>query len=156
MYSRALQVHEKALGANQTSTLDIINNLGNLYADQGKLGEAEAMYSRALKGKEKALGADRTLMFNIVNNLGNLFLNQGKLAEAEAMYSRTLQGYEKALGADHTSTLQMPNKSFSEMSQTCCTVVLCHQLNLEHFGTGIAEPISNLRSLFSSRCRCVL
>jgi Tetratricopeptide repeat len=27
-----------------TSTLDTANNLGNLYADQGKLDEAEKMY----------------------------------------------------------------------------------------------------------------
>ncbi|KAF2647102.1 HET-domain-containing protein [Lophiostoma macrostomum CBS 122681] len=49
-----------------------LHNLGMLYADQGKLAEAEAMYS-------------------------NLYKNQGKLAEAEAMYSRALQGYKEAL-----------------------------------------------------------
>jgi tetratricopeptide (TPR) repeat protein len=37
-------------------TLSIINNLGLLYANQGKLKEAEEMYQRALKGNEKALG----------------------------------------------------------------------------------------------------
>jgi Tfp pilus assembly protein PilF len=33
MYQRALQGREKALGADHTSTLDIVNNLGNLYRD---------------------------------------------------------------------------------------------------------------------------
>jgi hypothetical protein len=31
-----------------TSTLDTVNSLGLLYADQGKLTDVEAMYSRAL------------------------------------------------------------------------------------------------------------
>ncbi|CAG8975658.1 hypothetical protein HYALB_00014088, partial [Hymenoscyphus albidus] len=41
MYQRALQGYEKALGPDHTSTLGTVNNLGNLYSDQGKLVEAE-------------------------------------------------------------------------------------------------------------------
>jgi hypothetical protein len=33
MYQRALQGNEKALGAEHTSTLNIVNNLGILYAN---------------------------------------------------------------------------------------------------------------------------
>jgi hypothetical protein len=33
----------KALGLDYTSTLETVNNLGILYRDQGKLGEAEQM-----------------------------------------------------------------------------------------------------------------
>ena len=88
-----------------TSTLNTINNLGLLYADQGKLDEAEKMYQRALEGYEKALGPDHTSTLNTINNLGLLYADQGKLDEAEKMYQRALQGYEKALGPDHTSTL---------------------------------------------------
>ncbi|KAF7502885.1 hypothetical protein GJ744_004954 [Endocarpon pusillum] len=75
-------------------------NLGLLYADQGKLAEAEAMYTRALQGKEEALGPKHTSTLDTVNNLGNLYKNQGKLAEAEAMYTRALQGYEMAIGPE--------------------------------------------------------
>src|SRR6266576_506723 len=84
-------------------------NLGLLYADQGKLDEAEKMYQRALQGKEKAWGPDHTSTLNTVNNLGVLYANQGKLDEAEKMYQRALQGYEKAWGPDHTSTLNTVN-----------------------------------------------
>jgi Tfp pilus assembly protein PilF len=45
------------MGSGAHVTLDTVNNLGNLHANQGKLGEAEQMYQRALRGKEKALGA---------------------------------------------------------------------------------------------------
>ena len=54
MYVRALKGKKKAWGAEHTSTLDAVNNLGVLYANQGKMAEAEAMYIRALKGYEKA------------------------------------------------------------------------------------------------------
>ncbi|KAK8036599.1 hypothetical protein PG991_001736 [Apiospora marii] len=84
-------------------------NLGNLYASQGRLGEAEAMYQRALQGKEKAWGAEHTSTLSTVNNLGNLYASQGRLGEAEAMYQRALQGKEKAWGAEHTSTLSTVN-----------------------------------------------
>jgi tetratricopeptide (TPR) repeat protein len=79
-------------------------NLGLLYADQGKLAEAEKMYVRALRGNEEALGPDHTSTLDTVNNLGALYADQGKLAEAEKMYIRALQGYEKALGIELMSS----------------------------------------------------
>jgi len=66
-----------------------------LYANQGKLGEAEKIYRRALDRKEKARGPDYTSTLNTVNNLGNLYANQGKLGEAEKMYQRAPDGYKK-------------------------------------------------------------
>ncbi|KAG4427552.1 hypothetical protein IFR05_016963, partial [Cadophora sp. M221] len=104
-FNRALQGCEEALGPDHTSTLSTVNNLGNLYADQGKLAEAEKMCLRALQGHEEALGPDHTSTLSMVNNLGELYSDQGKLVEAEAMFTRALQGFEEALGPNHTSTL---------------------------------------------------
>jgi tetratricopeptide (TPR) repeat protein len=101
LYERTLQGKEKSLGADHTSTLDTVNNLGNLYKNQGRLAEAEQMYNRALQGKDKALGTDHTSMLTIVNNLGSLYKAQGRLAEAEQMYERALRGYEKAIGTNN-------------------------------------------------------
>ena len=67
-----------------------VNNLGNLYADQGNLVEAEAMYRRALEGYEKAWRPEHISILDTINNLGNLYTSQGKLAEAEEIYRRTL------------------------------------------------------------------
>ena len=53
MYIRALRGKEKAWGVEHTSTLGTVNNLGVLYADQGKMAEAEEMYMRALQGCKK-------------------------------------------------------------------------------------------------------
>jgi tetratricopeptide (TPR) repeat protein len=76
--------------------LDTVNNLGNLYKNQGKMVEAEEMYMRALEGYEKAWGAEHTSTLTMVNNLGNLYANQDKMVEAEEMYMRALEGYKKA------------------------------------------------------------
>ena len=73
MYMRALQGYEEALGPKHISTLDTVNNLGNLYKNKGKLGEAEKMYMRALQGKEEALGPKHTSTLATVNNLGLLY-----------------------------------------------------------------------------------
>ncbi|KAM7213696.1 hypothetical protein V8F06_010895, partial [Rhypophila decipiens] len=104
MYQRALEGKEKALGRDHTSTLTTVNNLGNLYADQGRLTEAESMYQRALEGKEKALGRDHTLTLDTVNNLGLLYADQGRLTEAESMYQRALSGFRVALEPSHWKT----------------------------------------------------
>ncbi|SPO02447.1 uncharacterized protein DNG_05120 [Cephalotrichum gorgonifer] len=50
----------------------VLDNLGDLYRDQGQLDNAKAMYERALQGYEKALGPEHTSTLDIINNLGNL------------------------------------------------------------------------------------
>ncbi|PQE09025.1 Kinesin light chain protein [Rutstroemia sp. NJR-2017a BBW] len=100
---------EQEQGGRTTSIYPAIHLLGDLYANQGKLDEAEKMYQRALEGNEKALGTDHTSTLNTVNNLGSLYANQGKLDEAEKMYQQALKGEGKALGADHISTLSTVN-----------------------------------------------
>ena len=91
------------------TVLDAIHLLGVLYADQGKMTEAEKMYQRALEGSERALGSEHTSTLDTVNNLGILYESLGKMAEAEKMYQRALEGKEKAWGPEHTSTLDTVN-----------------------------------------------
>jgi Tfp pilus assembly protein PilF len=73
MYLRALQGYEKAGGAEHTSTLGTVSNLGLLSAEQGKMAEAEKMYLQALRGNEKALGAEHASTLDTVPNLGLLY-----------------------------------------------------------------------------------
>ncbi|KAB2098622.1 hypothetical protein AG0111_0g13152 [Alternaria gaisen] len=91
------------------TVLDAVHMLGVLYANQGRLGEAEQMYERALQGYEEALGRNHSSTLNTVNNLGLLYKNQGKLGEAEKMFERALRGKEEALGVGHSSTLDTVN-----------------------------------------------
>ena len=73
------------------SHLGTVNNLGNLYKEQGKRDEAEKMYQRALEGYEKALGAKHPSTLGTVNNLGRLYVNNvhpWKRDEAEKLHKR--------------------------------------------------------------------
>ena len=53
----ALRGKEKALDVEWT--LDMVNDLGNLYHKQGKLTLAEQMYERALRGYETGDGISK-------------------------------------------------------------------------------------------------
>jgi tetratricopeptide (TPR) repeat protein len=66
-----------------------LENIGRLYMNQGKLGEAEDIYQRALRGQEKALGPNHTSILSTIHDFGNLYKRQGKLDEAEKMYHRS-------------------------------------------------------------------
>ena len=110
MYQRALAGKEQALGPDHPSTLNTVNNLGLLYADQGKLGEAERMYQRALVGYEKALQPETIPALNTVSNLARLYREQGKMNEAEKMFQRVIMGRKKVLGSDHPDTLKVVNE----------------------------------------------
>jgi hypothetical protein len=67
LYERALAGREKALGPEHTSTLDTVNNLGLLYADQGKLAEAEAMYERTEPTSDHGLADHKPAFFGYSN-----------------------------------------------------------------------------------------
>jgi hypothetical protein len=56
-----------------------VYDLGLLYADQGKIAEAEQMYQRTLNGFEQTLGLEHMLTLDMVNDLGNLYRNQSKM-----------------------------------------------------------------------------
>jgi tetratricopeptide (TPR) repeat protein len=106
LYRRALEGREKALGAEHSSTLNSVNNLGNLLSEKGDYDGAEVLYRRALEGREKALGVEHPSTLGSVNNLGNLLSDKGDYDGAEVLYRRALEGREKALGAEHPATLR--------------------------------------------------
>ncbi|SPQ22034.1 4d02eded-7eb9-4f7f-9943-741b74605947 [Thermothielavioides terrestris] len=93
------------LGQDDISTLETVNNLGNVYRKRGRLTEAESMFQRALEGQENALGRDHPSTLQTVHNLGIFYANQGRLTEAESMFQWALEGQEKALAQDDVSTL---------------------------------------------------
>jgi hypothetical protein len=68
----------------------MVNILGFLYVNQGKLMVAEEMFQRVLKGYGNALGLDRVSTQDVISNLDNLCKDQGMLKEAESLFSRLL------------------------------------------------------------------
>ncbi|KAK3935443.1 hypothetical protein QBC46DRAFT_271821, partial [Diplogelasinospora grovesii] len=92
IYERALRGKEKALGPEHTSTLDTVNNLSSLYADQGRLSDAEAIYERALRGYEKALSHNHVNFhfsaLDTIQNLAILYTQLRNIFKARVLYVR--------------------------------------------------------------------
>jgi tetratricopeptide (TPR) repeat protein len=104
LYQRALDIHERQLGADHPHTARSLNNLANLYYSQGKYESAEPLYQRALDIYERQLGIDHPHTATSLNNLANLYESQGKYESAEPLYQRALDICERQLGADHPYT----------------------------------------------------
>jgi tetratricopeptide (TPR) repeat protein len=98
---RDIEEREKLLNATLS--------LGNLYANQSKLVEAEQMYKLAVQGYEKAFGPTYLSRLDTINNLGIIYREQGKLVESEQMYKQALQGHKEAFRPTHPSRLGIVN-----------------------------------------------
>ena len=85
-------------------TATTLDNLANLYKNQGKDEEALPLYQRALAIREKALGPEHPETARTLNNLANLYSVQGKDEEALPLYQRALAIREKIFGLDHPFT----------------------------------------------------
>jgi tetratricopeptide (TPR) repeat protein len=114
MYQQALQGYKKALGPEHTSRLDTVNNLDNLYADLGRLDEAEEMYQRALDGYVKAINPKDLMTYvPALNNMwafASLHKSQGCVDNARDWYLQALLGYQKAFGPDHDKCKTLRNQ----------------------------------------------
>jgi RNA polymerase sigma factor (sigma-70 family) len=78
-----------------------LNNLAELYRDQGQYGAAEPLYKRSLAILEKALGPQHIYVGYSLGNLAGLYKDQGQYGAAEPLYKRALAILEKALGPEH-------------------------------------------------------
>ena len=54
-----------------------------LYADVGRLAEAEALLNRLLEGARPTLGEEHPLVLSALNNLAAVYYSQGKYAELD-------------------------------------------------------------------------
>ncbi|PVH72242.1 hypothetical protein DL98DRAFT_576924 [Cadophora sp. DSE1049] len=90
------------------------HKLGRLYANHGKLVEAERMYQRALRGYEKAHGADNAASYipalNTIWNLGSLLEDKVDFAKARIMYSKALVGFDEVVGPDHPNSRSLRDR----------------------------------------------
>ena len=92
--SASLEIWEKALSESKSKNINefigqLLNNLGVIYLDLGRIEEAEKLYLESLE-INRSLGYKIGLS-NSLNNLGILYKNQGKIEEAEKLYLESLE-----------------------------------------------------------------
>lgn len=118
MYFRALEGYRKALGPTHALTLNTANELGLLFAAQGRLDEEQELYISTLNEcKSAPTEGSLRAKLGLVNNLGRLYAHQGKLSEAIEMYRQVQLGYENIFGPAYGSKADMVDR-IAELEST--------------------------------------
>lgn len=113
-YSEALQLAQAMVASlektsNNRDLAAALNNLAQIYADQGHDDRAKPIYKRAIALIEKATGLDSVEIAPVLNNLAALDQRQGRFADAEPLFKRALAIREKALSREHPDVGQSLN-----------------------------------------------
>jgi len=106
---RALAIREKLLGPEHPDIATNLNNLAEVYREQGKYELAEPLYLRAFVICEQHLGPEHPLAATSLNNLALLYQAQGKYGQAEPLYEYALAICERLLGQEHPTTVNSLN-----------------------------------------------
>ena len=72
-----LSIHEKVLGSEHYDIVIGLNELANVFEDQGDLAGARPLYERALAICEKVLGPEHPITLKVRRNLATLTARGG-------------------------------------------------------------------------------
>ncbi|MEM9908006.1 MAG: CHAT domain-containing tetratricopeptide repeat protein, partial [Cyanobacteria bacterium P01_D01_bin.44] len=100
-YQEDLDILREQMGERHPLVATSLNNLANLYQEQGRYVEAEPRYQEALDILREQLGERHPDVATSLNNLANLYVNQGRYVEAEPLYQEALAIYREQLGERH-------------------------------------------------------
>ncbi len=103
------------LRRDHPALLNLRNTRANIYAEQARYFEAEALLLENLADYEAALGPDHPDTINARGNLASLFRRQGRLREAIDLNRQVVDAYFEALGPDHPTTLNATNNLATAM-----------------------------------------
>lgn len=105
LFLHALKGHEHFCGAENPSTLSIVNDLGCLLIEKEDYNGAERLCRRAFEGREKILGSEHPDTLDSANNLGLALYHRDDLTGAEMFHRHALAIREKILESNHPSIL---------------------------------------------------
>jgi tetratricopeptide (TPR) repeat protein len=83
-----------------------MNNLADLWGNQGKYEQAEGMHRRALGLRETVLGKKHPYTLSSMADLAHIWKSQGRDQEAIALMGRAKRLQEKVLGIHHPHTMK--------------------------------------------------
>jgi CHAT domain-containing protein/tetratricopeptide (TPR) repeat protein len=82
-----------------------LENLAQIYAAQGRYGDAEPLLRDALRVRREVLGPRHPDTLTSLNNLAELYVAQGRYGDAEPLLQEALQARREVLGPRHPGTL---------------------------------------------------
>ena len=97
--SAAFEIREELLGADHQATVQVALILGPVYADMGRLNDAEKLYLDAFHAQEKVKGANSPDLSLYIKLLAGIYERQGRATEAQALYEHMRSLFRDAFGA---------------------------------------------------------
>jgi TonB family protein len=97
---RVVEIREKMLGTNASSTASAYINLAELYLAKHNYNEAASAYERVFSIYEKVFGVDDLNNATIAESLGLINYLRGEYAKAETFYKKNLAISELRLGPE--------------------------------------------------------
>jgi tetratricopeptide (TPR) repeat protein len=90
LFLRALRENPSPDNTIAPIVADILNNLGTLYARNGKYGKAVASYTRALQLTEQQFGQSHPNLATSLENLGFAYIRMRRFNDAEPQFLRSV------------------------------------------------------------------
>jgi len=89
----------------EDDTLNSMNNLANVYGDEGKYAQAEALHSQTVEIYRRVLGPDHPFTLYSLSDFAVMYQQQGKYSLAEKYAAQALAGRRHGLGREHPTTM---------------------------------------------------
>lgn len=105
LYKQAIEKRISAIGEDDHTVSQLLDELGALYLQTGRVDPAREQFNRAVALLEKNFYAGHYYLGPVVEHLGDCAAKEGKWEEAETQYKRALDIFDKTLSADHRSVL---------------------------------------------------
>ncbi len=105
LYKKAIENRIAAVGDGDHTVSQLLDELGALYLEVGRIDPALEQFKRAAALLEKNFYPGHYYLGPVVEHLGDCAAKENKLEEAETQYKRALEIFDKTLSADHRSVL---------------------------------------------------
>lgn len=106
-FKKAIRIYE--YNKEPLSAADSFYNLGLLYAQLGRLTDAETVHQRAMKIMRSRLPEDHLEMAYSFNALGMVYNDMARFAESNELYRKALKIREAQLGKNHLRVAEVLN-----------------------------------------------
>ncbi|KAL4863411.1 hypothetical protein BDV12DRAFT_189714 [Aspergillus spectabilis] len=98
-------VHDNEFIEQQKQHINLIQNIADCLASDGRYFESEVLYNKLLEMDQGKHGAEHPSTLTSMANLASTYRNQGRWNEAEKLFVQVMQTSKTVLGAEHPSTL---------------------------------------------------
>jgi len=104
---RARGIYREELGEGHPRTMSATDNLGWVYLDLGRYGNATELLAEAFSTARRRYGDEDRRTLNLMNTLATTYLDLGRYDEAERLFSRGAEISLRSLGRESNATLFM-------------------------------------------------